>query len=112
VAAAVDETGTIIGLAAAGATRDQDSPAAWELYSINVLAGLQGSGLADALIQSTVVDRDVSLWVLARNTRARRFYERHGFGVEGATRADELTGTDEMRMVRSVPIRGSGAPDR
>ncbi len=100
VAAALDETGAIIGLAAAGASRDPDVPTAWELYSINVVAHQQGSGVADDLMQATVGDRDVTLWVAAENARAQRFYDRHDFRIEGATRMYEATGVPEMRMVR------------
>lgn len=107
VATALDETGTIVGLAAAGVTRDQDAPTPWELYSINVVADLQGSGLADDLIRTTAGDRDVTLWVLVQNTRAQRFYRRHGFSVEGATKFHDGTGASEMRMVRR-----SGVGDR
>lgn len=100
VASALDETGAIIGLAAAGATRDPDAPTAWELYSINVMAHQQGSGLADDLMQATAGDRDMTLWVLAENARAQRFYDRHGFRIEGATRTHEVAGAPELRMVR------------
>lgn len=100
VAAALDETGAVIGLAAAGATRDPDAPTAWELYSINVVADQQGSGLADDLMQTTAGGRDLTLWVLAENARAQRFYDRHGFRIEGATRMHGVTGAPEMRMIR------------
>ncbi len=100
VASALDETGAVIGLAAAGATRDPDAPTAWELYSINVVAHQQGSGLADDLIRATAGDRDMTLWVLAENARAQRFYDRHGFRFEGATRTHEVAGAPELRMVR------------
>jgi len=100
VAAALDETGEIIGLAAAGVTRDPDAPTAWELYSINVVAQQQGSGVADDLMQATAGDRDMTVWVVSDNARAQRFYDRHGFRIEGATRVHEVTGASEMRMVR------------
>jgi ribosomal protein S18 acetylase RimI-like enzyme len=100
VAAALDETGETIGLAAAGATRDPDAPTAWELYSINVVAQQQGSGVADDLMQATAGDRDLTLWVAAESARAQRFYDRHGFRIEGATRMQEVTGVLEMRMLR------------
>ena len=112
VAAALDETGAVLGLAAAGATRDSDAPTAWELYSINVVAHQQGNGLANDLIQSTIGDRDVTLWVLAKNARAQGFYGRHGFRVEGATRMDEVTGAPEMRMVRRSGAADCHAADR
>jgi ribosomal protein S18 acetylase RimI-like enzyme len=100
VAAAIDEAGTIIGLATAGSTRDQDAPTAWELYSINVMAELQGSGVADDLIRVTAGDRDTTVWVHSENVRAHAFYRRHGFTLEGATRVHEGTGASETRMVR------------
>jgi len=100
VAAALDETGEIIGLAAAVVTRDPDAPTAWELYSINVVAQQQGSGVADDLMQATAGDRDMTVWVVSDNARAQRFYDRHGFRIEGATRVHEVTGASEMRMVR------------
>jgi len=100
VAAALDVTGENIGLAAAGVTRDPDAPTAWELYSINVVAQQQGSGVADDLMQATAGDRDMTVWVVADNARAHRFYDRHGFRTEGATRVHEVTGASEMRMVR------------
>lgn len=94
----------MIGLAAAGATRDPDAPTVWELYSINVVAHQQGSGLADDLIQATSGDRDVSVWVLAENARAQSFYARQGFRIEGATRLHEVTGSSEKRMVRRFRV--------
>jgi len=100
VASALDETGETIGLAAAGATRDPDAPTAWELYSINVVTQQQASGVADDLMQATSGDRDLTLWVAAENARAQRFYDRHGFRIEGATRMHEVTGAPEMRLVR------------
>ena len=92
VAAAIDEVGTIIGLATAGATRDEDAPTDWELYSINVIAEQQGSGVADDLLRVTVGDNATTVWVLTENARAQGFYSRHGFRIEGATTVDEVTG--------------------
>jgi ribosomal protein S18 acetylase RimI-like enzyme len=100
VAAAIDGCGTIIGLATAGVTRDDDVPTAWELYSINVVAHQRGSGLADDLLRVVATGKDTTVWVLTENARARSFYSRHGFRVEGATRAAEATGACETRMVR------------
>jgi len=100
VAAAIDEDGTIIGLATAGVTRDDDAATAWELYSINVVAQQQGGGVADDLIRVVAGERDTSVWVLTENARAQSFYSRHGFRIEGATTTDEATGRRQIRMVR------------
>lgn len=105
VAAALDENGTILGLATAGVTRDRDAPTPWELYSINVVAAQQGSGLADALIRITAGQRDATVWVLAQNRRAQSFYSRHGFHLEGATMIHEASGGTQVRMVRRRPER-------
>lgn len=100
MAVAIDADGTTLGLATAGDTRDTDAPTAWELYSINVTAEQQGSGMADDLIRITAGSSDTTVWVLAGNLRAQRFYVRHGFLVEGASTTDEVTGARQMRMVR------------
>jgi len=100
VVAAVDQEGTIIGLATAGAIRDEDAPTAWELYSIHVTAEEQGSGVADELIRITTADTDTTVWVLTENGRAQSFYSRHGFRLDGASTLDEVTGSREVRMVR------------
>jgi len=96
---AIDEQGSIIGLATAGAPRDQDPPTCWELYSINILAEQQGGGVADDLLRTTLGRGDTSVWVLADNARAQGFYRRHGFRLDGATRAYEGTGAPEVRMI-------------
>lgn len=100
MAAAIDDDGMVIGLATAGATRDQDRATDWELYSINVTAEQQGSGLADDLIGHTAGATDTTVWVRRENARAQAFYRRHGFRVEGATTVDGTTGVCEIRMVR------------
>jgi GNAT superfamily N-acetyltransferase len=104
VAAAIDEDGTIVGLATAGATRDGDAQTPWELYSLNVVLEQQGSGLADDLIGVAAGDADTTVWVLTQNARARSFYRRHGFRNEGTTSVDEVTGVSEMRMVRRLAL--------
>src|SRR5665811_2111617 len=95
-----DRDGTIIGLATAGVTRDDDAPTPWELYSINVVAHQQGSGLADDLIRVTAGAGDTTVCVRTENGRAQSFYRRHGFRIEGATAVDRVTGAREVRMVR------------
>jgi len=97
---ALDEAGEEVGMAAAGVSREEDAPTAWELYSINTVARARGSGVADALLLAVLDDRDASLWVVADNERALGFYRRHGFGPDGVRRTHPGTGDDEIRMVR------------
>jgi ribosomal protein S18 acetylase RimI-like enzyme len=100
VVTAVGGDGTVIGLAAAGAARDDDAPTEWELYSINVTSEQQGSGMANDLMWLTTRDRDATVWLLSDNQRAWGFYRRHGFCGDGAIKVDEITGAREIRMVR------------
>lgn len=90
----------IVGFASAGPTRDADAPTDWELYSINVLAAHHGTGVADQLVGSVIAQRPASVWVARDNGRAKAFYLRHGFRVEGAEKVHEASGAPEVRMVR------------
>jgi ribosomal protein S18 acetylase RimI-like enzyme len=105
VVAAIDDAGTIIGLATAGVTRGEDAQTPWELYSINVVTEQQGTGLADDLIRITAGNRDTTVWVLIENKRAQSFYKRHSFRHEGVTTVDEVSGACEIRMVRRSVAR-------
>lgn len=100
VLVAVDEDGEVLGMATAGVTRDADAPTAWELYSINTVALVHGSGLAERLLSAAIGSRAASLWVLGTNARAQAFYRRHGFVADGATKVHEGSGLPEVRMVR------------
>ncbi|MEP7034518.1 MAG: GNAT family N-acetyltransferase [Dermatophilaceae bacterium] len=94
--------GGIVGFASAGPTRDADAPTEWELYGINVLAEHHGTGVADQLITAVIAQRPVTLWVFRENRRAQGFYRRHGFEIQGATKAHEGTGAAELRMIRAA----------
>jgi len=91
----------IVGFASAGPTRDKDAPTEWELYAINVLAAYHGSGVANQLIIAAIGERPAALWVARDNGRARAFYRRHGFSVEGATKVHEGSDAPEIRMTRN-----------
>jgi GNAT superfamily N-acetyltransferase len=90
----------IVAFGAAGPGRDDDEPAAWELYAINVLASEHGSGLADLLMPSLIAGRAAYLWVLEGNRRASTFYARYGFAPDGRTKTRPEIARPELRMVR------------
>jgi GNAT superfamily N-acetyltransferase len=95
-----DERGDLVGFASAGPCRDDDLPTDEELWAVYVLARTRGSGLADALVDRVLDDRDACLWVFEANDRARAFYAHHGFVADG-TRSTYGTGdVPEIRMVR------------
>lgn len=88
-----------------GPGQDQDA----ELYAIYVLPGHWSAGagraLMDAVLERAADDGygGISLWVLTDNLRARRFYERAGFGVTSDTAVlADLGGVTEVRYERAL----------
>lgn len=95
------------GFAALGPARDEDAERrTLEIYSMYLEPSAWGQGVARELLRTVVAavpDGDpVTLWVLAANERARRFYRRHGFSPDGVERLESLGGVqhDEVRLRR------------
>jgi GNAT superfamily N-acetyltransferase len=107
----VAETGDgIAGFLAAGPSRTEDGLG--ELYAIYVLPEAWGSGAGAALMSAFkdwLADEGYTtamLWVLADNPRARRFYEREGWRVDGE-RVDTIRGIDVPEaLYRLEPVSG------
>jgi dihydropteroate synthase len=82
------------GYAATGPCRDEgaDPAATAEVHALYFLKETWGLGLGGALLARALESfrergfRDAALWVLERNTRARRFYEAQGWVQDGAPR--------------------------
>jgi diamine N-acetyltransferase len=76
-----EEEGRVVGLAAVGNC--------W-LSNLYVLPELWGSGVADQLHDAALAQLpdcpEVRLWTLEENHRARRFYEKRGWRLNGETR--------------------------
>jgi ribosomal protein S18 acetylase RimI-like enzyme len=97
----------IVGFISVGPSRDEDAPTPDELYAINLLSEVHGTGLAQELLDQGLGDRDATLWMAEDNPRARRFYVRNGFVPEGARKEHPRSGVPEIRMVRRrEPQRG------
>ena len=60
-----------------------------------------GTGLGHRLLRASLGDQPASLWVLAANARARRFYAAHGFEPDGQERVNAVFDRLELRMVRA-----------
>ena len=83
-----------------------------EIGGLFIQPAAQGQGAADALLDALIAEGhaigawQLELYVAASNTRAIRFYARHGFmecgRVPNATLADGVAETDLM-MIRSAP---------
>jgi GNAT superfamily N-acetyltransferase len=103
-----EDAGRILGFVSIGDARDDDAEG--ELLAIYVLPEAWGGGAGPGLMAAArraLRERYAAsiLWVLEDNPRARRFYEREGWALDGARKEDELLGT----TVAEVRYRLSGA---
>ncbi len=79
-----EESGSVVGFASGGRERAGETGYSGELYALYVLDEAQRRGHGRQLVRS-VVDalrdmglRDMIVWVLRDNVKARRFYDRLG----------------------------------
>ncbi|MHB0927665.1 MAG: GNAT family N-acetyltransferase [Candidatus Nanopelagicales bacterium] len=110
----LDIAGAVAGFANLGpgrADEDRQTPEQWELYAIYLLPEHWGAGNGRLLLETALGSiprtvRDVSLWVMEPNARARAFYERHGFHWDGTRREHELGGQPviAVRYLGAVPM--------
>ena len=91
-----DDDGRMVGRLVFGCSRDPDKPAAGEVMAIYLLPEFWGQGFGRLMMDFAIASlkaegyREVLLWVLAENTRARRFYERYGFKADGVSKLIDL----------------------
>ena len=79
-----------------------------EIVAIHSLPESWGTGLGHVMLTEAlkqIGDRPVYLWAFKENTRARRFYEKHGFHWDGTERVSEFDRALEVRYVKSQNIR-------
>ncbi len=108
----VVETGLdVVGFAGFGASRDKPAtPTSAELYAIYIAPAHWSSGCGSLLwneIERSLIAADfkhVTLWVLSENQQGRRFYEHHGFSVDGASKVISFSGTSltEVRYGKNI----------
>lgn len=95
----------ICGHVTTGLSRDAELPNTGEVWALYVDPARWGGGIGRVLMTAACARlRDqgltrASLWVIAGNSRARRFYEAGGWTVDGATRTDTVGATviEEVR---------------
>jgi GNAT superfamily N-acetyltransferase len=94
-----EDDGRIVGVASTGLCRDDDQPIGTaELFLLYVDPNLFGTGVGRELLR--LAERDLAargylratLWVLAANARARRFYEIAGWRADGSDHALDMSG--------------------
>jgi ribosomal protein S18 acetylase RimI-like enzyme len=99
--------GRILGFVSAGPTRDDDDHRGrvGEVYAIYLAPTAWGHGLGGELLRTAEDDlcergyRAATIWVLAGNTRARRFYEQCGYDADGGAQ-NETIGPAVLPSVR------------
>jgi ribosomal protein S18 acetylase RimI-like enzyme len=73
------------------------------ITSLHVLPHLRGRGYGRALLELALREfrqrgiAQVTLWVLEGNTKARQFYEKHGFRLDGGRKMYPQTTVPEVR---------------
>jgi ribosomal protein S18 acetylase RimI-like enzyme len=100
----VESGDTLLGFAEAGPSREDDAPdLAAEVYTIYLDPTSVGKGIGRELFAHTVADlrnaayRYATLWVLERNARARRFYEKAGWRADGTSSRWERFNINALR---------------
>ena len=86
-----ERDGTVVGFTSVGPSRDERGIG--ELYAIYVDPDEWSTGTGRALIERAEERlredyTEVTLWVLEDNPRARRFYERAGWSLDGGLKAE------------------------
>ena len=74
-----------------------------EIVAIHSLPESWGTGLGHAMLEEAlnqIGNQPAFLWAFKDNTRARRFYEKHGFYWDGSERVSEFDGALEVRYVK------------
>jgi GNAT superfamily N-acetyltransferase len=96
-----ERDGRVVGFADTGPSRDEDAATGiGEVYAIYVDPAEAGTGLGRALFGHAVAElarqryQAATLWVLAGNRRARRFYEAAGWRPDGTARVEPREGYD------------------
>lgn len=96
--------GRVRGFASTGPSRDDDAGGGFELYALYVDPAHHRRGYGAMLLGAALGavaargGRAVTLWVLAANAGARRFYEAMRFAADGARKRDERLGdAEELR---------------
>lgn len=92
------ESGRLVGTSSLCTSRWPEWPDYGEIVSLYLLPEYMGRGYGKPLLEAAVQAlaargfRDILLWVLEDNRRARAFYEKNGFYPGGASMEDAIGG--------------------
>jgi len=106
------EQGAVVGFACTGPSRDEKAGAAEaELLSIYLLERRAGTGTGRLLMRRAISElrsqgyASAVLWVLESNDRARRFYERGGWALDGGRQVDSRPGFDLVEVRYRIALQ-------
>lgn len=88
--------GSVLGICCISEARSRDKEIWGEVVAIYLLPEIWGSGAGNELLQYALEKlkknsfKNICLWVLKDNIRARKFYEKNGFQLSGNEREIEI----------------------
>lgn len=95
------------GLVFANKDNDEGLENCGSIYSIYLLEETWGKGLSSKLMDETIEIlkrkgcKKISLWVYEENSRARKFYEKHGFTFDGSKKHSRFSNKPlELRYIK------------
>ena len=108
----MEEDGEAIAFCQMIPTRDADDDPTrvGHITSLHVLPHLRGHGYGRMLIDHVFAEfrrrgfSEVTLWVLEENSKARQFYEKHRFQLDGGKRPYPKTQVPEVRYRIRLPV--------
>jgi len=108
----VADDGGVIGFCDLVPSRDKDADqAVGEIVAIYILSQHWRQGAGRALFDCALAEARrrgydvITLWSLASNSSARRFYEAMGFGLDGVTKTEKASDGSVLHEVRfSKPV--------
>jgi ribosomal protein S18 acetylase RimI-like enzyme len=97
-------TDPVTGFVSRGPSRDDDAHGEDELWALYVAPAVAGTGVGRALLEH-VLDgvKEMTLWVLAGNARAIRFYEKAGFRDDKRSKDDPAGEHVRYRYIARPP---------
>ena len=101
--------GAMIGRLVINKSRDEDKAGSGEIAAMYLLGEFWGKGYGREMMDFSLAELkrmghdDVLLWVLEANSRARRFYEKCGFVLDGAKKEIVIDAPyTEIRYIRAL----------
>jgi GNAT superfamily N-acetyltransferase len=109
---AADPPGRLGGFIAVGPSQDQDAAGTvGALFAVYLTPRLWSRGIGGRLYAAGIAAlaarfEEATLWVLDSNARARAFYERHGWQLDGAVKRETFDGIDVGVVRYRRPLHG------